>query len=86
MRHDGEIQDPQLVWMDLLQDIKHGWINADPFRQWLALELEDILPSGGRGSDDRSERELLRTRLDAGKELVALIKKWMATANPAIAE
>jgi len=86
MRRDGEIPDPQLVWMDLLQDTKHGWINADPFRQWLELELEDILPRGGPSADNRSERELLRARVDAGKELVALIKEWMAIANPAIAE
>jgi hypothetical protein len=86
MRRDGEIPDPQLVWMDLLQDTKHGWINADPFRQWLELELEDILPRGGPGPDDRSERELLRARVDVGKELVALIKEWMAIANPEITE
>jgi hypothetical protein len=82
MRRDGEVPDPQLVWMDLIQDTKYGWANADPFRQWLDLELASLLPRGGPGADERSDRELLRARVDAGKELVALIKEWMAVAKP----
>jgi superfamily II DNA or RNA helicase len=82
MRRDGEPPEPQLVWMDLTQDTQHGWENADPFRQWLDLELTDVLPRGGPGADDRGDRELARVRADGGRELVELIQEWMAVAMP----
>ena len=82
LRRDGESPDPQLVWMDLTQDAKDGWINADVFRQWLDLELADLLPHGGPGMEDRSDRELAKVRVDTGRELVRLIEEWMAIAKP----
>jgi hypothetical protein len=82
VRRDGEAPDPQLVWMDLIQDTKNGWINADPFRLWLDLDLSDILPRGAPGADDRSDRELVKVRVDMGKELVDLIQEWMGVAMP----
>jgi hypothetical protein len=82
IRRDGEAPDPQLVWMELIQDTKNGWVNADPFRLWLELDLSDLLPRGGPGVDDRSERDLAKVRVDMGKELVALIQEWMEVAMP----
>jgi hypothetical protein len=82
LRRDGETPDPQLIWMDLIQDAKNGWVNADPFRLWLELDLTEILPRGRPGADERSDRELATVRVDAGKELVALIQEWMAVAIP----
>jgi hypothetical protein len=82
IRRDGEVPDPQLVWMDLIQDTKYGWANADPFRLWLDLELASLLPRGGPAVDNRSDRELAKVRVDAAKELVALIQEWMAVAKP----
>jgi superfamily II DNA or RNA helicase len=82
LRRDGELPDPQLVWMELNQDSKSGWINADPFRLWLEIDLGEILPRGGPGADDRTDRELGNIRTEAGKELLALIQEWMAIAMP----
>jgi hypothetical protein len=83
---DGEAPDPQLVWMDLSQDSESGWNNADLFRQYLDLDVGDLLPNGGPGADDRSDRELARVRAETGRELVALIHEWMAIAMPNYSE
>jgi hypothetical protein len=68
--------------MDLSQDSESGWNNADLFRQYLDLDVGDLLPNGGPGADDRSDRELARVRTETGRELVALIHEWMAIAMP----
>jgi hypothetical protein len=82
MRHDGESPDPQLLWMELTQDSATGWNNADRFRQYLGLDLVEILPRGGPGVDDRAGRELARVRATTGRELVELIREWMAVRIP----
>jgi hypothetical protein len=79
---DGEVPDPQLVWMDLSQDSDSGWNNADLFRQYLQLDVRDLLPRGGPGADDRSDRDLARVRSDTGRELIALINEWKAVTMP----
>jgi hypothetical protein len=68
--------------MDLIQDTKCGWTNADPFRQWLDLELASLLHRGGPSADERPDRELAKVRVDTGKELVAPVQEWRAVAKP----
>lgn len=82
MRLDGELPEPRLVWMDLTQDPHPGWANADVFRQWLELDVVELLPRGGPGLDQRSDRELVRVRSESGDQLVALIEEWKAVAQP----
>ena len=76
LRRDGEAPDPRLVWMDLGQDQLTGWHNADLFREYLALDLTELLPSGPPGFDERPERELTRVRTQTGQALVELIVEW----------
>lgn len=80
LRHDGEAPDPRLVWMDLGQDQLSGWHNAELFREHLALDLTDLLPSGPPGFDERPDRELARVRAQTGQALVDLIVEWRDTA------
>jgi hypothetical protein len=81
LRRDGEPADPQLLWLHLNQDANTGWNNADLFRQHLGLELGEVLPRANP-ADQRSERELARVRPQTGKELLALVKEWMAVTMP----
>ncbi len=80
LRHDGEAPDPRLVWMDLGQDQLSGWHNAELFREYLALDLTELLPSGPPGFDERPDRELARVRAQTGQALVDLIVEWRDTA------
>lgn len=81
LRRDGEAPDPQLVWLELTTPGANGWENADAFRQHLDLEIEDLVPRGGAGADERGERELSRVRVEAGRELVDLVMEWMAVTQ-----
>ena len=56
-RRDGELPDPQLIWMDLSQYGWQGGVNADLVRLWLDVDLADLLPRAGPGADNRSDRD-----------------------------
>ena len=84
LRRDGEPADPQLLWFGLNQDANTGWNNADFFRQYLDLELAEILPRPTPNVDQRSERELVRVRAETGNQLLALVKEWMAVTMPEV--
>jgi hypothetical protein len=81
-RRDGEPTEPRLLWLDLTQDATTGWGNADRFRQWLELDIDDVLPRGAAGADDRLDRELARVRQETGKALVEVILEWKSVALP----
>ena len=83
LRSDGEPPDPQLVWLDLLQDPHQGWVNADLLRQHLEVDLAVLLPKGGPGADDRSDRDLHRVRTASGDEILALAHEWVAATTSA---
>jgi hypothetical protein len=68
--------------MVLVQDAITGWINADHFRQYLGLELTDLLSTGALKSDERSERLLDRIRAETGRVLIDLLWEAMAVAMP----
>ena len=68
--------------MVLVQDAITGWINADRFRQYLGLELTDLLLTGALKSDERSERVLDRVRAETGRALFDLLREEMAVAMP----
>jgi len=68
--------------MVLVPDTITGWINADRFRQYLGLELTDLLSTGALKSDERSERVLARVRAETGRALFELLREKMAVAMP----
>lgn len=80
LRRDGEAPDPRLVWMDLGQDQLSGWHHAELFRQHLAIDPADLVPTGPPGADDGTDRELSRVRADTGQALVNLILEWRSVA------
>lgn len=67
--------------MDLCQD-PNGWNNGDVFRQWLDVDLADLLPRGGPGADQRTDRELARVRVETASDLIDLIREWMDVEQP----
>lgn len=82
MRVDGEAPDPTLTWHAIIQDQLSGWHHAELFRQHLGLDLAEVIPRGGPGADDRTDRELGRVRSYTGRELVDLIKEYRSVVYP----
>lgn len=82
IRREGEIPDSHPHCMVLVPDTITGWINADRFRQYLGLELTDLLSTGALKSDERSERVLARVRAETGRALFELLREKMAVAMP----
>jgi superfamily II DNA or RNA helicase len=79
MRAEGEAPEPNLVWFSFGTG-SDGWQHAERFRAHLRLPLDELLPRGGPGADDRSERDLRRVREQAGRDLVDLVKEWRVVA------
>lgn len=82
LHRDGEAPEANLVWLDLINDHLLGWASAESFRQYLEIPPEDLLPRGGPGADDRTDRVLARVRRETNDELVDLIVEWRDVALP----
>ena len=83
LRADGEAPEPYLVWLSITGDEQNGqeqngWAEAEAFRDYLGMSIDELLPKGGPGSDARPERELRNLRRSTAEQLVALMEEYVA--------
>jgi superfamily II DNA or RNA helicase len=71
--------EPRLVWMDVIADQATAWRNAEALRQYLDLEVKEILPTAPAGDDPRSDAHLAGMRVEAGRRLNGLVRQWNQT-------
>jgi len=78
---EGPVE-PRLIWLDLTGDKTSGWGNSDALRQYLELDVKDVLPSAPAHGDVRSDVELAAVRISGSRELNHLVKEWIERHPP----